>query len=201
MTKLVFRLKGGKGSGFHGHAGRPGKLGGSTAGRKLPYQMSVADYVKVENQEVDTGGLKRYMDVNNLPPVAEGKRRVFHGTSINNLKSIAETGVLTGKEAGRGEQIPAILGSGVGPSGFGDVSIVMDLPEKDVRFINDSWTEVYRRVLPKEIVGVIVHSTRKSVLDLIGEHKRLIEEAIAAGKSVPESVIRNYTDLAKKYLE
>lgn len=30
--KLTLKLKGGKGSGFHGHAGRPGKVGGSLAG-------------------------------------------------------------------------------------------------------------------------------------------------------------------------
>lgn len=30
--KFTIRLKGGKGSGHHGHAGRPGKLGGSVAG-------------------------------------------------------------------------------------------------------------------------------------------------------------------------
>jgi hypothetical protein len=31
MTKLIFRLKGGPGSGFHGHAGIPGHQGGSQA--------------------------------------------------------------------------------------------------------------------------------------------------------------------------
>jgi hypothetical protein len=31
--KLVVRLKGGKGSGHHGHSGRPGKVGGSVAGK------------------------------------------------------------------------------------------------------------------------------------------------------------------------
>jgi hypothetical protein len=30
--KFIVRLKGGAGSGFHGHAGRPGKVGGSTSG-------------------------------------------------------------------------------------------------------------------------------------------------------------------------
>lgn len=32
MTKLIFRLKGGKGSGHAGHRGRPGKRGGSQPG-------------------------------------------------------------------------------------------------------------------------------------------------------------------------
>lgn len=31
MTKIIVRLKGGKGSGFHGHRGRPGLVGGSSS--------------------------------------------------------------------------------------------------------------------------------------------------------------------------
>lgn len=33
MTKLIFRLKGGQGSGHFGHAGRPGEEGGSLPGK------------------------------------------------------------------------------------------------------------------------------------------------------------------------
>lgn len=33
---FVASLKGGPGSGYHGHAGRPGKRGGSAAGRGAP---------------------------------------------------------------------------------------------------------------------------------------------------------------------
>jgi len=36
MTKVIVRLKGGSGSGHHGHAGRPGKIGGSLPGKAIP---------------------------------------------------------------------------------------------------------------------------------------------------------------------
>ncbi len=38
--KLTFRYKGGAGSGFHGHAGRPGEVGGSTSEGSNSGEMS-----------------------------------------------------------------------------------------------------------------------------------------------------------------
>ena len=37
MRKIIIRLKGGPGSGHHGHAGRPGKRGGSAPGKTAMY--------------------------------------------------------------------------------------------------------------------------------------------------------------------
>jgi hypothetical protein len=53
VTKLKVKLKGGPGSGHHGHAGRPGKVGGSTpsggGGASLP--KDYRDYDKVRKNE------------------------------------------------------------------------------------------------------------------------------------------------------
>jgi len=49
--KAIIRLKGGKGSGFHGHAGIPGHVGGSSGEMSIPKQVVQDMKVSVANFE------------------------------------------------------------------------------------------------------------------------------------------------------
>lgn len=63
LRKLARRLKGGPGSGHHGHGGRPGKRGGSSPGRGIPLnspqmkqQISKAAQKVIDEWEQDEEG-------------------------------------------------------------------------------------------------------------------------------------------------
>lgn len=64
MTKITFRLKGGTGSGNFGHAGRPGKIGGSSGGGallKFPIGSQVKLLRSVGNAQDGYGHYKKGM--------------------------------------------------------------------------------------------------------------------------------------------
>jgi len=59
--KARFVYKGGEGSGFHGHAGRPGEVGGSQA--EPGVSMSADDYTKKSAQQVENASLLQFAAV------------------------------------------------------------------------------------------------------------------------------------------
>jgi hypothetical protein len=64
MTKLTIRLKGGPGSGHHGHAGRKGQEGGSLPGKSI---NSSTDTISWDGKDIFelSKMVKRYFDNNN----------------------------------------------------------------------------------------------------------------------------------------
>jgi len=99
--KATFVYKGGKGSGFHGHAGRPGKQGGSTPGKgaagaapltdesprnplymgKVPKSMFRSQWPNVYDMLEGMGGdndmsLRSKFDMSNLSDVEDYTRRL-----------------------------------------------------------------------------------------------------------------------------
>lgn len=97
-----------------------------------------------------------YVREADMPPVKPGHVRFYHGTQAANAHPITRDGLKPGAEVGQGERLRAVLGVAGQRSGFGEVSVVADLPEADVHMVNDQWGEVYRTIAPSEIVGVLL---------------------------------------------
>ena len=169
------KKKGGPGSGHWGHAGRPGKRGGSLPGKGsgaspakglvLPDDITRMEFVdaglwKKRGYDVD---LPVYVRESTMPPVKSGFVRFYHGTWAGNARPISKQGLKPGKETESGEQLGMVLGVAGQRSGFGDVNIVADLPEADVHMINDQWAEVYRTIEPSEMRGILL--TKMSTKD------------------------------------
>lgn len=95
--------KGGPGSGFHGHAGRPGKVGGSAGGKKLTFPEYVDQKIDhIFNDpiiaEAKAAGFPVYRDYADIPEPTGDTLRLYHGTMSRNLASIAEHGLLSQRE-------------------------------------------------------------------------------------------------------
>jgi len=70
--KAVLRLKGGSGSGFHGHSGRPGKVGGSSAGGGASY-----DRDRWTSQDIPTrAGEWKKLSINERDAIADAKHSI-----------------------------------------------------------------------------------------------------------------------------
>lgn len=169
LLKLVTVIKGGPGSGNHGHAGRPGKRGGSTGMTSYNYngvvykgKPTLGDFITLhqwEKADVDTHGVPVHLSESDLPAVRGGHTRLAHGTRVRNIDNITSTGLRTGRDVGLGEEIDVILGVKGSSSTFGNVSVVFDLPTKNGgwRSINDEWVEIGRTVKPSEMRGLVLH--------------------------------------------
>lgn len=85
MKKLTIILKGGPGSGHHGHVGRPGKRGGSLPGRG--------------GAPISAGGIdaiQKVMDDLELRPANEAATMYRGNSAYNGIHNTALTKVLTG---------------------------------------------------------------------------------------------------------
>ena len=79
--KLTIRLKGGPGSGHHGHAGRPGKVGGSLPGKGGSGIPRVGDEIYLDNFGYgDTPEKVRAVHGDRI--YIEGSNRTFHESDI-----------------------------------------------------------------------------------------------------------------------
>jgi len=144
----------------------------------VPKGFSSADYVDAQmwnDLGIDSQGLPVVVAsaVSQLPPVPEGHTRFYHGTNIRNAQSILEKGILTGREANSKERLPVVLGTTDGPSQFGSMSFVSDLPSSRVRQVNDSWAEVGASIPRSSLTGIVVGRQRVNSSD-IPAMKRLI---------------------------
>jgi ribosomal protein S18 acetylase RimI-like enzyme len=115
------------------------------AGINIPYNK----------HEISEGhDLPVYEHHTELPPVKEGHTRIYHGTWKKNIPGIAKHGLLTGREAGKGEQIGEVLATHSPHNVFGDASIVADVPHEHVRK-NGDWLGIRQSIPRSHIVGVL----------------------------------------------
>lgn len=149
--------------------GGPGAGSGTTsAGTIAPKQRLITsdtlteqEFVNLrlwQDENLNTRDVPVYASVNDLPPVPPGHTRVFHGTHLQHVESIAENGLQFGSSAGHGEALPFIMGIANAPSGFGIVNVIVDVPTAKVNALNRSdapWVEVYEAIPAHKIVGFL----------------------------------------------
>lgn len=158
LTNLFSKLKGGSGSGHHGHSGIKGKRGGSSPKGGLPSNPTSKEYSGLRLFEEENIRVSKpvYVRESQLPPVPEGHVRVYHGTSLRNLESIDQRGVLSGKDIDKKERLNVVLGVAGTTSGFGEVSVIADLPKNRVHFVNDEWVEIKGGIPVSDIKGYMI---------------------------------------------
>ncbi len=152
---------------------------------KLDKLKAIRDKSQTKAGKVEE--VTRVKAVDELPPVPEGKLRLYHGTVEENLDSIAEKGLLTGSEAGKGEKIDVVLFS-TEPGNFGDNMIVIDIDEADAKLrmgttgrrhgLQD-WGELRRSVKPSEITAIIQPSLTPT--PEAGKVEGVTEKIVSAG--------------------
>lgn len=202
--------KGGPGSGNFGHVGRPGRVGGSQAdpggnrqgrlsGVIVALPVSLGDYLTAahySDQQVSTDKLVVTHPAQ-LPPVAEGHTRIYHGTSMDNLQSILDNGIQLGSTIGSKEALPFIMGVEGAESAFGEANIVFDFSSENpsLQKINDSWVEIYQTITPAQIVGVYLPAHRANgaipeqvtwLMNTFEEYKQMDPETITPYKAFVE---------------
>lgn len=202
--------KGGPGSGNFGHAGRPGLVGGSQAdsggnrqgrlfGVIVALPVSLGDYLTAahySDQQIDTDKLVVTHPAQ-LPPVAKGHTRIYHGTSMDNLQSIFDKGIQLGSTTGSKEALPFIMGVEGSESAFGEANIVFDFSDESssLQRINDSWVEIYQMITPAQIVGVYLPAHRANgavpeqvawLMNTLEEYKQMDPETITPYKAFVE---------------
>ena len=142
--------------------GGPG-AGGGTAADFPKSALEIQEYVNLrlwEDLNLDTGSVPVYLREQDLPPVAPGHMRVFHGTHLRHVENIAQAGLQTGRQIGQGEGLDVILGIAGQASSFGVVNVVLDVPQEQVRFLGaatpGSWVEIRGSYAPQQLKGFLV---------------------------------------------
>jgi len=194
---IAASTKGGPGSGNFGHAGRPGRIGGSQPntgtnrprtvfGVRVARPVSLGDYLTAKHYADLKISTRKPVatDPAFLPKVKEGYTRIYHGTSAQKAQGILDRGLLFGSTVKDREALPFIMATTGSTSSFGEVNFVVDLsPEsmKKAQKVNESWVEIYQEIKPSQIVGVYLRPHRIGMddavwlRDAILEHKDLSE--------------------------
>ncbi len=173
INLLGFVLKGGIGSGNFGHKGRKGQRGGSSSSSgTVPTLSDFINTYKIEKLGVKTK--KPILDsIDSLARPKEGMVRMLHGTSLDNLGSIDKNGVLTGAEVGSKEHLKEVLGYNEfeyrkqGNNVFGEITVIADVPEGEVRAPNSGWLSLNRSIKPNEIKGYLIGKITVSPSELM----------------------------------
>lgn len=163
--RATITFKGGAGSGHHGHAGRPGKIGGSASstGIVMPDNPTFQEYVSVQswNKLGITTSVPVVVRTDDLPLQPTGTQRLFHMTHNAYIGSILLQGVKPGKDTGHKEGLVNVLSVGVKPGddipqsvfGGGGIYVVADVKPEFGRFVNTSWYES-PHIVKDDIVAV-----------------------------------------------
>lgn len=110
----------------------------------------------------EQAGFKVVRNYDDLPPVASGRIRVYHGTFPQLLSSIKTKGVVPGKETGIGEATPVVLATTFpqipdGKSSFyGRPTIVVADIDPEILHAGSNDVVQVSRIVPEDIVGIYV---------------------------------------------
>lgn len=175
----------------------PGKHDQDAHGRRHPVErMTLMQYLDGGWAEAENShGMHKYVSADDLPPIAKGKTRIFHGVKAATddvIASIAKRGVLPGRETGSGEGLGKVLGVNR-PSPFGAINIVVDIPSERGRHVNQSWIE-FDRASPSEIVGIL-YLKHPDPRQGIGDYRAILKRAIREGRALSPEIRKQFTDL------
>ncbi len=138
-----------------------------------PVEPEAVDERKKTTQEI------REEQLAAMPPVEEGKVRLFHGvTRVNpgpdtvaKVEKILKEGLITGEDAGTIESAPIVF-STTEPGGFGTVAIAFDVPVADAEIAGGE-ARIGRRIRPDEIAGLVsVKVAGEGVVDEINRRQK-----------------------------